>query len=153
MSLIDVIRVGKVREIKFAVEQLKKKYSMNHHNNIVRIKAVNNYLADLKDKVVFVGGATISLYADRQTLEIRPTDDIDVIIEIINYSERTKLEEKLRDLGFQHDIKSGIICRFKIQGIIVDIMPTEEASMGFKIFGIQKALKMLLNTKLTIIIK
>lgn len=104
---------------------------MSHHKNIVRIKAVHNNLADLKDKVVFVGGATTSLYADRQTLEVRPTDDVDVIIELINYNERAKLEEKLRTIGFQHDIESTVVCRFKIQGIIVDIMPTTPDSIGF----------------------
>ena len=104
---------------------------MSHHKNIVRIKAVHNNLADLKDKVVFVGGATISLYADRQTLEVRPTDDVDVIIELINYNERAKLEEKLRSIGFQHDMESTVVCRFKIQGIIVDIMPTTPDSIGF----------------------
>ena len=103
---------------------------MSHHQNIVRIKAVHNSLADLKDKVVFVGGATISLYAERQTFDVRPTNDVDVIIEILNYNERTKLEEKLRNFGFQHDI-DRIICRYKIQGIIVDIMPTTTESLGF----------------------
>lgn len=35
---------------------------MKHtHENIVRIKAVYNLLGDLKDKVVFVGGATVYL--------------------------------------------------------------------------------------------
>lgn len=104
---------------------------MSHHKNIVRIKAVYNNLSDLKDKVVFVGGATTSLYADRQTLEVRPTDDVDVIIELINYNERAKLEEKLRTIGFQHDMESTVVCRFKIQGIIVDIMPTTSDSIGF----------------------
>lgn len=74
---------------------------MSHQKNIVRIKAVHNNLADLKNRVVFVGGATVSLYADRQTLEVRPTDDVDVIIELINYNDRAKLEEKLRSIGFQ----------------------------------------------------
>jgi len=37
---------------------------------------------------VFVGGATISLYADKPVMEIRPTDDIDVIIEVLNYYDR-----------------------------------------------------------------
>jgi len=104
---------------------------MSHHINIVRIRAVYNNLADLKDKVVFVGGATISLYADRSTLEVRPTTDIDVIIELLNYGERAKLEEKLRTIGFQHDIDSTVVSRFKIQGIIVDIIPTTPDSIGF----------------------
>jgi predicted nucleotidyltransferase len=78
-----------------------------------------------------VGGATISLYPDRPVLEVRPTDDIDVIIEILNYVDRAKLEERLRSIGFSHDIESGVICRYKIQGIIVDIMPTNDPSIGF----------------------
>jgi len=104
---------------------------MSHHTNIVRIKAVSNALNDLKEKVVFVGGATISLYPDRAVFEVRPTDDIDVIIEILNYVDRAKLEERLRSIGFSHDIESGVICRYKIQGIIVDIMPTNDPSIGF----------------------
>lgn len=104
---------------------------MPHHTNIVRIKAVNNALQELRELVVFVGGATISLYADRPVLEVRPTDDIDVIVEILNYSQRYQLEERLREIGFKNDVESDIICRFKIQGILVDIMPTDDPSVGF----------------------
>lgn len=104
---------------------------MSHHTNIVRIKVVANALADLKEKIVFVGGATISLYPDRTVFEVRPTDDVDVIIEILNYADRAKLEEKLRAIGFSHDVESGVVCRYKIQGIIVDIMPTNDPSIGF----------------------
>lgn len=89
-------------------------------------------LNELNEKVVFVGGATISLYADRPVFEIRPTDDIDVIIEILNYFDRGQLEERLRSLGFSNDIESGIVCRYIIQGIVVDIMPTNDPSIGFK---------------------
>jgi len=104
---------------------------MSHSINILRIKTVNNALGSLKDKVVFVGGATVSFYADRQVFEIRATDDIDVIIEILNYSERTTLEEKLRSIGFVHDIESKIVCRYTIEGVIVDIMPTNDPTIGF----------------------
>jgi len=104
---------------------------MNHHTNIVRIKAVAHALAGLNAKVVFVGGATISLYPDRPILDVRPTDDVDVIIEIVNYKNRSLLEERLRTLGFSHDIDSGVICRYRIHGIIVDIAPTDDASVGF----------------------
>lgn len=104
---------------------------MSHHTNTVRIKAVAKALDNLKEKVVFVGGATISLYPDQPVFEVRPTDDVDVIIEILNYSDRTGLEEKLRSIGFSHDIESGVICRYRIQGIVVDIMPTNDPSIGF----------------------
>lgn len=104
---------------------------MSHHTNTVRIKAVAKALDSLNEKVVFVGGATISLYPDRQVFEVRPTDDVDVIIEILNYTNRAELEEKLRKIGFTHDIMSGVVCRYQIQGIIVDIMPTDDSSIGF----------------------
>lgn len=99
--------------------------------SITRIKAVYNALEELQDKVVFIGGATVSLYADRVIIEPRPTDDVDVIVEILNYKERIQLEEKLRSKGFTHDIESGIVCRYKIQGIAVDVIPTDDSSMGF----------------------
>ena len=104
---------------------------MSHQSNVTRIKAVSNALGELNDEMVFVGGATISLYPDRRVFETRPTDDVDLIVEIMSYPERTALEEKLRANGFTHDIDSGIICRYKIEGIIVDVMPTGDASIGF----------------------
>jgi predicted nucleotidyltransferase len=104
---------------------------MSHQINILRIKAVSNALEALNQKIVFVGGATISLYPDRTVFEVRPTDDVDVLIEILNYNDRSILEEKLRSIGFNHDIESQVICRYRIQGIIVDIMPTDDSSIGF----------------------
>lgn len=104
---------------------------MSHQINIVRIKAVATALDTLKEKVVFVGGATISLYPERQVFEVRPTDDVDVIIEILNYKDRAELEDKLRSIGFLHDMESGVVCRYRIDGIIVDIMPTNDPSIGF----------------------
>jgi hypothetical protein len=93
---------------------------MNHHLNIVRIRAVYRALEELGKKVVFVGGATVSLYTDRQAEDIRPTDDIDILIELTSYKGYAAIEQKLRTKGFINDIESGIICRYKVQGIIVD---------------------------------
>ncbi len=104
---------------------------MSHYTNIVRIKAVANALAELNEKIVFVGGATISLYPDRQGSEVRITNDVDVIVEILNYVDRTRLEEKLRLIGFVPDIESGVICRYRFGETIVDIMPTNDPSIGF----------------------
>lgn len=98
---------------------------------MTRIKAVYNALEELQDKVVFVGGAVVALYADREVPEFRPTDDVDVLVEVLNYKERTRLEEILRLKGFTHDIASGIVCRFIIKGITVDVMPTNDSSIGF----------------------
>lgn len=115
---------------------------MNLHQNITRIKAVSNLLEDLKDDVVFIGGATVSCYADRPYFEPRVTDDVDIIVEIFSYLERQALEGKLRSYGFVHDVQSGIICRYQVQGIIVDIMPRMILQLDSGIAGILAAFGM-----------
>lgn len=104
---------------------------MSHRENITRIKAVYNALEELADEVVFVGGATVSLYTDRAAAEVRPTDDIDILIELAHYSDYAAIEERLRAKGFVNDAESGVICRYTIQGITVDVMPTAEDILGF----------------------
>jgi hypothetical protein len=103
----------------------------NHSINITRIKAINNALADLRDKVVFVGGATVSLYADRIAESVRPTDDVDVLVELYSRSAYVELEDELRRIGFVNDTSSKFVGRFIIQGFIVDIMTTDEKILGF----------------------
>lgn len=109
---------------------------MSHQDNIRRIKIVSEALQDLTHKVVFVGGSTVSLYADRQTVVPRVTDDIDAIIEVLSYGDHSNFEAKLRTLGFVDDTTSKIRCRYKLkrgdEELTVDIMPTTDVSMGFK---------------------
>lgn len=104
---------------------------MSHLVNITRIKAVADLLKVLQQEVVFVGGATVSLYANAVAAETRPTDDIDVVIELASYSGYAAIEDRLRIAGFVNDIESGIVCRYQVQGITVDIMPTEPEVIGF----------------------
>ncbi len=103
------------------------------HENLVRIKVVARCLKGLEQDYVFVGGATVSLYSTQKALaqDIRPTDDVDVVIELASYLNHTEIDEKLRRIGFANDIESGVICRYTIEGIIVDIMPTTSNILGF----------------------
>ena len=61
----------------------------------------------------FVGGCAVWLLVDRPDLtDFRPTEDVDVIIEVVTLGELYKLEEQLRAAGFQHDTSEGApICR------------------------------------------
>jgi hypothetical protein len=34
-------------------------------------------------------------------------------------------------LGFENDIESGVLCRYKVKGVIVDVMPTDASVIGF----------------------
>lgn len=105
---------------------------MSRQVNIARIKTVAHALQDLNQKVVFVGGATVALYADNPAApEARPTDDVDVVVELTSYGGYAGLEEQLRRLGFSNDSTSNIICRFQVRGITVDVMPTQPHIIGF----------------------
>ena len=60
---------------------------MNKTINRGTVSEVAKGLKELKDIMVFVGGAVISLYADDPAAdEIRPTGDIDITIKLFNYS-------------------------------------------------------------------
>ncbi len=104
---------------------------MSHQANITRIKAVSNALGTISDRVVFVGGATVSLYADRVAPEVHPTDDVDIVVEISTRWEFAELEEQLRKMGFQNDATGKFLGRYLLPGIIVDVMPTDESILGF----------------------
>jgi hypothetical protein len=66
-------------------------------NNILMLQTVANGLGELKDEMVFVGGAVAELYADNPAAsEIRPTIDVDCVIEISSRLEFARLEENLR---------------------------------------------------------
>jgi predicted nucleotidyltransferase len=103
----------------------------NHSHNINRIKAVSKALGSLKDEVVFVGGATVSLYADREAQEVRETLDVDIVVQIYSRLDYAKLEEKLRQLGFSNDTTASFLGRFKYDDLIVDVMPISETILGF----------------------
>lgn len=105
---------------------------MKHlHTNIVRIKAVHEILGELSGKVVFVGGATVSLYALREARDIRETDDVDILVEIATNWDYAKVEEQLRKVGFENDHDSNFIGRYKLSGLFVDLMATDEKILGF----------------------
>lgn len=104
---------------------------MSHQTNITRIRAVSNALGKLKDKVVFVGGATVSLYADRAATEARPTDDVDIVVEIASRWKYAELEEQLRKIGFKNDNSGKFLGRYLMPGIILDVMPIDESILGF----------------------
>lgn len=102
-------------------------------SNVDMLQIVALGLEDLKDDVVFVGGAVAGLYADDPAAsDIRVTKDVDCVIELSSRSSHAKLEEALRKKGFGNDISKGApICRYVFKGVKVDVMPTDEKLLGF----------------------
>ncbi len=91
-------------------------------------------LQEIMDKIVFVGGATLLFYIDKDLKgnpDIRFTEDIDIAINIKTKSEFYKIQELLKSKGYKEAVDSNIISRFKNKDIIVDIIPIEERILGF----------------------
>jgi len=103
----------------------------NRTINIAVVAEVAGTLEKLNEKVVFVGGAIISLYADDPAAdEIRPTQDVDVTLEILNLSHWEKVQNDLLQLGFSPDPFGHSICSYKYRGIAVDIISNANSSIG-----------------------
>jgi hypothetical protein len=103
--------------------------------NIELLELAADSLADLRDEVVFLGGATVELWiSDPAAPEVRPTDDVDVVVEVATRQGYLAFEQRLGRRGFQHDQDSGVICRFRHgdTGLVLDAMPLDPKVLGFE---------------------
>ena len=73
----------------------------NTQINLKVISKVAKALGELNDRVVYVGGAIVSLYInDPAAEEIRPTKDIDISLEILTLGELENLRILLNEKKF-----------------------------------------------------
>lgn len=102
-------------------------------SNRAMVTEVARRLGALRDEVVFVGGATTELLLTRPVAYgIRITRDVDVIVEVLNRSGYYHFAERLRDHGFREVSEpDNPICRWTVDDLLVDVMPTEESILGF----------------------
>jgi hypothetical protein len=102
-----------------------------HSAHLESIALVARQLQKLGTDVVFTGGSIVGLLlTDSGAPDVRPTDDVDVIVAITQYADYASLQDQLRELGFKHDM-DGPNCRFILDGLKVDIMPSEGKVLGF----------------------
>jgi hypothetical protein len=104
---------------------------MNRSIEMLEIVAAG--LGALRGGVVFVGGSTVILYSeDPAAGVVRPTDDVDCVVEAVTRTKYHELEGKLRELGFQHVISQNApLCRWTYEGVQVDVMPSDPQILGF----------------------
>jgi len=90
-------------------------------------------LGPLLDDVVFVGGATVTLWiTDPGAPPVRPTKDVDVVVEVTTRGGFHDFEARLRERRFSEDQEDGVICRWRHPGgLILDAMPSEPGILGF----------------------
>ena len=104
-----------------------------HSIHIKMIKQVAQGLGPLRPKVVFLGGSATGFHiTDKAEPEIRATKDVDIIVEVASRVEYHQLEKTLRGLGFSQKMQQDDpICRWYINDVMVDVMPTDEYILGF----------------------
>jgi hypothetical protein len=95
--------------------------------NMGVVKKVATALGELNDEVAYVGGATVSIYADDPTAEdVRPTKDVDIMLRIATFAELAALQDKLASKNIYPDPEANINCRFKYDDVLIDVMSTKE---------------------------
>ncbi len=90
-------------------------------------------LLPLQEEFVFLGGLALALLvSDPAAPDVRPTEDVDVIVHIGSYARYSFLKEKLRANGFsQPREEAAIICRWLKDDLTFDIMRTDAEVLGF----------------------
>jgi hypothetical protein len=101
-------------------------------NTMDSLHVVARHFNGLDIPYAFLGASVLPLLVDNAgVLEIRPTIDIDLSVEVVTLFELYELETRLRERGFRHDTREGApICRWLVEGVTVDAMPTEASVLG-----------------------
>ena len=103
----------------------------NRTINLAVVAEIAEALKSYNNKMVFVGGAVVSLYTDDPAAdEIRPTADVDMTLNVVNLSDWSIIQEELGQLGFHPDPFGHAICSYKYKDIPVDIMAAEDGPLG-----------------------
>lgn len=101
--------------------------------NIELLVHVARALGELRERLVFVGGtATALLITDQAAAEARITADVDAIVAVVSLAEYHRLGDELRAKGFSQSLAEGEPpYRWTISGMKLDVMPLDEAVLGF----------------------
>ncbi len=101
--------------------------------NLPDLRRIAIALGDLRDQLVFVGGAVAGLLVtDPLADAVRATRDVDAVVHA-NRATFHRIEEAVAARGFRRDINSEIICRWihADSGVLFDLMPVQPEVLGF----------------------
>lgn len=108
--------------------------SSNADHNYELIEFVADGLGEeFLAEVAFVGGCTTAmLVTDTVVLDdIRFTDDVDLVIELAGITAWQSLTERLAAKNFKITGEDEVNCRFRFNDIVVDVMPSDPAVLGY----------------------
>jgi predicted nucleotidyltransferase len=98
--------------------------------NVALVELAVHKLGNLVDRFVLVGGCAAGLLiTDSARPPVRSTQDVDLIVEVTTLVNYYELTDQLKKFGFTEN--SEVICRWEIDSLKVDVMPTDETILGF----------------------
>ena len=100
--------------------------------NVAKVELIAHVLGPMRDRLVFVGGCAAGLLiTDPTAAPVRITYDVDLAVQVAALRDYHRLEDEFAQLGFQRDMASNVICRWRYRDLEVDLMPTDSAILGF----------------------
>ena len=101
--------------------------------NLELLAAIADAMGPLREKVVFVGGcATGLLITQPLVAEVRPTEDVDAIVEVVSLAGYHALARQLVALGFKQTMADNTPpFRWFWRGMQLDLVPLDEKVLGF----------------------
>jgi predicted nucleotidyltransferase len=101
--------------------------------NLALLRAMALALGPLRDRLVFVGGcATGLLLTDPATAGVRPTEDVDAIVEVASLASYHALHPLLAERGFRQTMEDNTPpFRWFWNRLQLDLVPVDEHVLGF----------------------
>ena len=103
-------------------------------DNLAMLMRVVDRLGPLLERLVFLGGAVTEFFITQPCGPgPRQTKDVNLVIDVVNLGEYSEtLREQFMALGLQEDTREGApVCRWLLDDVVVDIMPTRGEILGF----------------------
>ena len=95
------------------------------------ISTVAEAFASELERVVFVGGTVTALYPLEDGVDVRPTTDVDCVVDVATAADYYAFANKLRKLGFRERTEEGAPnCRFVVRDVRVDVVATADTAIG-----------------------
>lgn len=123
----------------------------NANPNLTLLEEAAAGLGELLDELVLVGGCAAGLLVtDSASSPIRPTQDVDLIVEATTYGDYHRFGERLAARGFMPGTQAGDpLCRWRLDDLVLDVMPLDEAVLGFSNRWYRSAIRKPNRTRLT----
>lgn len=101
--------------------------------NLGQLIAMAQAMGPLCEHVVFVGGCATGLLVDNVDLmDVRPTEDVDAIVEVASLAAYHRLAEQLMQRGFQQTMADNTPpFRWYWNRMQLDLVPLDEKVLGF----------------------